>query len=152
MDNLSEWLKPQLIWFIVGFIFLLMEFALPGLITLFFGIGAWIVAIICLFLPISINTQLFIFIIASVLLLVSLRKWFQKMFMSRLDANEGEIEELDEFLGQKAVVTREISPNTKGKIEFRGTYWKAEAYESIPEGAPVEIIDKNNITLTVKSL
>ena len=152
METLKELLKPQLIWFIVGFIFLLLEFAIPGLITLFFGIGAWIVALICLFLDISINTQLFIFIISSILLLVFLRKWFQKMFMGRLESGQEEIEELDEFLGQKAVVTKEITPNTKGKVEFRGSYWKAEAYETIPEGTPVEIVDKNNITLTVKSL
>lgn len=152
MDTLNEWLKPQLIWFIVGFVMLLLEFAIPGVITIFFGIGAWIVAILCLFLDISLNTQLFIFIISSVLLLIFLRKWFKALFLGRSSTSEFEVEELDEFLGQKAVVTKKITPNTKGKIEFRGSYWKAEAYETIPEGAPVEIIDKNNITLIVKSL
>ncbi|MFQ5772138.1 MAG: NfeD family protein, partial [bacterium] len=96
METLKELLKPQLIWFVVGLIFLLLEFSIPGLITLFFGIGAWIVAVICLFLDISINAQLFIFISSSVLLLVFLRKWFKTLFIGRYESNDEEIEELDE--------------------------------------------------------
>ena len=150
--TIEEWLKPQLIWFIVGLIFLLLEFAIPGLITSFFGIGAWIVATLCLFLDISLNTQLLIFLSSSVLLLVSLRKWFKTLVAGRDAPSQFEAESLDAFLGKKAMVTKEITPNTKGKVEFRGTYLDAEAYETIPEGAPVEILGKDNITLTVRSL
>lgn len=152
MDTLNQWLKPQLIWFVVGFILLILEFAIPGVITIFFGIGAWIVAFLCLFLDISLNTQLFIFIISSVLLLIFLRKWFKALFLGQSMTSESEIEELEEFLGKKAIVTRKITPNTKGRVEFHGSTWDAEAYETIPEGTSVEIIDKNNITLVVKSL
>ncbi len=151
-DNIKEWLKPQLIWFIVGLCFLLLEFAIPGLITVFFGIGAWIVATLCLFMDISLNTQLFIFVVSSVLLLVSLRKWFKELFAGRDAPSQFEAESLDAFLGKKAIVTKEITPNRKEKFEFRGTYWDAEASETIPNGAPVEILNKDNITLTVKSL
>ena len=35
MGNMKELLKPYLVWFIVGFIFLLLEFVIPGLITVF---------------------------------------------------------------------------------------------------------------------
>ena len=152
MNNINTWLKPQLAWFIVGLTLLLLEFAIPGVITLFFGIGAWIVAIICLLLDISLNTQLFIFIFSSVLLLVALRKWLKTFFAGK-DAPSGfEAETLEAFLGKKAVVTKEITRNMKGKVEFRGTYWDAEADETIPEGASVEILDKDNITLIVKLL
>ena len=152
MDNMKEWLKPQLIWFIVGLIFLLLEFAIPGLITVFFGIGAWIVAILCLLLDISLNTQLFIFIFSSVLLLVVLRKWLKTFSAGRDAPSQFEAETLEAFLGKKAIVTKEITRNMKGKVEFRGTYWDAEAYETIPEGASVEILDKDHITLIVKLL
>ena len=78
MENLPEWLKPELIWFIIGLICLLLEFAAPGFIIGFFGIGAWIVAGTLLFFDISLTTQLLLFIIASVLLTVFLRKWIWK--------------------------------------------------------------------------
>jgi membrane-bound ClpP family serine protease len=151
-DTMDEWLKPELIWFVIGLILIILEFLIPGLITIFFGIGAWIVSVICLFLDISLNLQLSIFLISSVLLLVSLRKWFKTLFTRKPGTGRAEDEVADEFIGQKAVVTEEITPNRKGRVEFRGSYWTAESYETIPEGASVEILDKDNITLIVKSL
>ena len=131
---------------------LLAEFAMPGLIIFFFGVGAWIVALICLFIDISINLQLTLFLIASILLLLSLRKWLKNIFVGRTGQKESADEILQEFVGEKAVVTREIDPQTGGKVEFHGTNWNAEADEMIDEGASVEIIGKNNITLKVKAL
>jgi membrane protein implicated in regulation of membrane protease activity len=131
---------------------ILLEFSNPGLITIFFGIGAWIVSVICLFLDISLNLQLSIFLISSVLLLVSLRKWFKTLFTRKPGTGRVEGEVADEFIGRKAVVTEKITPNRKGRVEFRGSYWTAESNETIPEGASVEITDKDNITLIVKSL
>jgi membrane protein implicated in regulation of membrane protease activity len=148
-----DWLSPELIWFVIGFILILMEFALPGLITIFFGIGAWIVALICLFLNIPLTPQLLIFIIGSVLPLIFLRNRFKSILAGRsITEPEVNVNELEEFLGKKGVVTEQISPEKKGRIEFRGSTWTAEAYETIPVGASVEIVDKNNITLVVKSI
>ena len=151
-DTMDEWLKPELIWFVIGLILIILEFLIPGLITIFFGIGAWIVSVICLFLDISLNLQLSIFLISSVLLLVSLRKWFKTLFTRKPGTGRAEDEVADEFIGRKAVVTEKITPNRKGRVEFRGSYWTAESDETIPEGASVEILDKDNITLIVKSL
>ena len=151
-DTMDKWLKPELIWFVIGLILIILEFLIPGLITIFFGIGAWIVSVICLFLDISLNLQLSIFLISSVLLLVSLRKWFKTLFTRKPGTGRAEDEVADEFIGQKVVVTEKITPNRKGRVEFRGSYWTAESYETIPEGASVEILDKDNITLIVKSL
>jgi membrane protein implicated in regulation of membrane protease activity len=153
MNTLFNWLTAPLIWFIIGLILLLLEFAMPGLVTVFFGIGAWVVAIICLFIDIPINLQLVIFLLASMVSLLALRRWLKEnLFRNRYASSEIEEQELAEFIGQRAVVTRTITPETKGRVEFHGTYWDAEAYETIPEGAPVEIIDKKNITLIVNSI
>ena len=152
MENFKEWLKPELIWFIAGFIMLLAEFAMPGLIIFFFGVGAWLVALICLFTDISINIQLTLFLIASILLLISLRKWVKNIFVGRTGQKHSADEILQEFVGKKAVVTREINTQTGGKVEFHGTNWNGEADERINRGASVEIIGKNNITLKVKAL
>ena len=152
MENLKEWLKPELIWFIAGLVMFLSEFAMPGLIIFFFGVGAWLVALICLFTDISINIQLTLFLIASILLLVSLRKWLKNIFVGLTGQKESVDELLQEFVGGKAVVIRQIDPQTGGKVEFHGTSWNAEAGEKIDKGTSVEIIGKNNITLKVKPL
>lgn len=153
MDTLKDFLEPELIWFLVGLVLLILEFVMPGLIVAFFGVGAWIVAIICLFIPnLHLNYQLLIFIVSSVLSLLLLRKWLKGIFMGHVVSKQDVKENLEEFIGQRAVVKERIVPNSRGKVEFHGTDWQAEADEEIAEGTAVEIIGKDNITLKVKAL
>jgi membrane protein implicated in regulation of membrane protease activity len=152
MDSLKEFLKPELIWFLVGLVLLLMEFAIPGLIVFFFGVGAWIVAVVCVFTEISLNWQLGIFIGSSVLALVLLRSWVKGIFMGHVTGEQDLTEELKDFIGERAVVKAAITPKRPGKVELHGTNWEAEADVEIPEGADVEIVGKDNLTLKVKAL
>ncbi len=151
-STVSLFMRPALIWFIIGFIMLILEFANPGFITFFFGIGAWVVAVLCLFAGISLNVQLTIFIVSSLLLLVSLRKWVRTTFIGYVTSKQKSDKIPEEFLGQKAVVTQQITPDRKGRIEFHGSNWDAESDETIPENTPVEIIGKESIILKVKSI
>ena len=152
MDTIKDFLTPEIIWFLVGLVLLILEFILPGLIIAFFGVGAWIVALVCLITDIGINTQLIIFIIASVLSLLCLRKWLKGVFLGHTVSKQNLKENLDEFVGQKAIVKKKIVPKVGGKVEFHGTNWLAQADEEIAEGVMVQIISKDNITLKVKSL
>jgi membrane protein implicated in regulation of membrane protease activity len=152
LDTIKDFLRPEIIWFLIGLALLILEFILPGLIIAFFGVGAWIVAFVCLITDIGINTQLIIFIIASVLSLLCLRKWLKGVFLGHTVSKQNLKENLDEFIGQKAVVKEKIIPKSGGKVEFHGTNWLAEADEEIAEGVMVQIIGKDNITLKVESL
>jgi membrane protein implicated in regulation of membrane protease activity len=152
MDSLKEFLKPELIWFLVGLALLLMEFAIPGLIVFFFGVGAWIVAVVCLFTDISLNWQLGVFIGSSVLSLVLLRSWVKGIFIGHVTGEQDLTEELKDFIGERAVVKAAITPKRPGKVELHGTNWEAEADVEIPEGTDVEIVGKDNLTLKVKAL
>ena len=155
VDAIKDFLKPELIWFLIGLALLIIEFIIPGLIIGFFGAGAWIVAIICLFSAYvagSINTQLIIFIIASVLSLLLLRKWLKGMFIGHTKSKQDLTEDLKEFVGERAVVKEKITPKAGGKVEIHGTNWVAESDEEIAEGTVVEIISKENLTLKVKSV
>ena len=153
LDAIKDFLKPELIWFLVGLVLLVFEFIMPGLIIGFFGVGAWIVAIICLlsaYVTGSINTQLIIFIIASVLSLLLLRKWLKGIFIGHVKSKQDMTEDLNEFIGERVVVKEKITPKAGGKVELHGTNWEAEADEEIAAGTVVEIIAKDNLTLKVK--
>jgi membrane protein implicated in regulation of membrane protease activity len=152
MDTIKDFLRPEIIWFLVGLVLLIMEFVLPGLIIAFFGVGAWIVALVCLITEIPINTQLIIFIVSSVLSLLCLRKWLKGVFIGHSVSKQDLKEDLEEFIGQKAVVKEKITPKAGGKVEFHGTNWLAEADEEIAVETVVEIVGKENITLKVKTL
>ena len=40
--------RPELMWFILGLILFLLELVIPGFFIFFFGLGAWVTALVCL--------------------------------------------------------------------------------------------------------
>ena len=151
-DAIKDFLTPEVIWFLVGLFLLVLEFMLPGLIIGFFGVGAWIVAIVCLMTDIGLNAQLGIFIASSVLSLLILRRWLKGVFLGHAGSKQDLTQNLEEYVGQRAVVKEKILPKLAGKVEFHGSHWVARADEEIAEGTVVEIVGKDNITLKVKAV
>ncbi len=152
MDFLQQFLNYRLIWFVVGFIFLILEFMLPGIIVVFFGIGAWVVCLLLFFVDIPLNYQLSVFILTSVLSLIILRKYVRERFFGFDTVQRKDDNLIDEFIGRKAVTETDVSPQKPGKVIFRGTTWNAESDTEIKEGVHVEIIDNDSITLKIKPL
>jgi membrane protein implicated in regulation of membrane protease activity len=140
--------KPELFWFILGLILFLAELVLPGFFIFFFGLGAWFTALVCLIGEPGVNLQIIIFAFISVLSLVTLRRIIQKRFFYS-KGNESEKVE-DEFTGKEALVISDIGPDSIGKVEFKGTTWKAESKSEIKVGQSVIIIEKENFKLLVK--
>jgi membrane protein implicated in regulation of membrane protease activity len=147
-----DWSHPAVIWFIIGLVLFLLEMAVPGLVLLFFGMGAWLTAIICLVASPSLDVQLLVFILSSVIFLVTLRKYVNKLFSGRKKTETNNGENIDDYIGEKAVVVESIIPPKKGKVEFHGTNWSAEAEVQIESGATIEIIGKDNLTLKVRKI
>ena len=141
-------LTAAVIWIIIGFVFFLLEFVFPGLILFFFALGAWIVAILGLFVDMSINEQLIIFLISSIVTILLLRKWLSKILWKRKHSSE--LLE-DEFLGKTAKAETAISPGENGKVDFKGTTWQAASEDTIEKGENVIIIGNESILLLVKS-
>lgn len=144
---MENFLNAAVIWFIAGFVFFLLEFAIPGLILFFFAVGAWIVALLSLFVDLSFNAQLVIFLATSILTIVLFRNWAKKIIWSRRSSSEIE----DEFLGKTAVALSDIAPGIKGKVEFKGTTWDAQSDDTIVKGQNVIIVGNESILLIVKS-
>lgn len=145
---MSDFFNPPVIWFLIGFAFLLLEFVIPGFILFFFGIGAWIVALLTLLFDVNINIQIFAFIGTSLLSVVLFRKWVRAKFGSY-----GEVPVVleDEFVGRRGVAETAIGPGKRGKVDFKGTSWDAESEDLIEAGADVLITATKSIVLIVKS-
>ena len=144
---MEEIFTHAVIWFIIGLAFFLLEFAIPGFILFFFGCGAWLVAILCLFLDIPINMQLLLFLGVSVVTAALFRNWVKKK-LGMYKAPDEMLE--DEFIGRTALAETAISPGASGKVEFRGTSWDASSDEEIRPGERVTIIGNKSILLIVK--
>jgi membrane protein implicated in regulation of membrane protease activity len=125
---------PQVIWFAIGFVSMVIEFATPGIVILFFGMGAWLVALLCLFIDLSINAQLLVFIASSILFLGFLRKWVKRLFQVRVGPDRAQ-EELAEFVGGKAIVTKQITSKIKGKVSFTAVIGTPRPPRSFPKAS-----------------
>lgn len=145
---MESFLNAAVIWFIIGFVFLLLEFGVPGLILFFFAVGAWIVAAICLLYTPTINTQLIIFLASSLITIFLFRKWVKNLLYSRKHATEV-IE--DDFIGKTAKAQTAISSGKNGKVDFNGTSWDASSADTIAPDEKVIIIGNESILLIVKS-
>jgi len=144
-----------LIWFIVGLALVLSEFFLPGVILVFFGIAAMVVAaLIHVGLIGSLGVALIVFSVLSLALLFTLRRFFKDMFVGRSrDAHSGEGEvDADEFIGKTAVVLDAMDGRGgSGKIEFKGADWKAISSDPLSPGDDAEIVSRDGLTVHVRA-
>ena len=144
--------NPILIWFLVGLVLIFLEFAVPGVILVFFGIGAWVVAATTyLGLTGSFESQLLLFAVISILLLVALRKWIKGKFYGHVGDVQDQTKNLDEFTGQRVVVLEDVIPNKmEGAVEFKGARWRAISDEHIKNGEVAIITGTDGIILNIK--
>ncbi len=142
-------LNPALIWFLIGLSCVIAEFSLPGVIIVFFGAGAWVVAIITYFIDINVAAQVSIFTITSIMALILLRK----KIIPASDENENS-DIKDEFIGKIAVVKEPVIKGKPGRVIFKGATWKAETRsdEALEEGCRVKIVGQESILLYVEPL
>ncbi len=145
-------MSDYLIWFFVGTAFLIAELMMPGFIVIFFAIGAWATTIISAFFSTSLELELAVFIICSLLSLFGLRRYFLRTFSGvtkQAPSRYG-----DEIVGKTVQVTKEIRPNHRGVVKFRGSYWQAVADTHISPGEEAIILGQSlddSLTLEVTS-
>ena len=144
--------RPEIVWFLLGLILFLLELITPGFFIFFFAIGAWITALICLIGEPSTNVQILIFAVTSVLSLMALRRIIQKKFFASKELNDESDAVEDEFTGKEALAINDFEPGKTGKVDFKGTTWKAESELPIHEGQRVIIKFKENFKLIVEPI
>jgi len=140
--------RPEIFWFILGLGLFILELIMPGFIIFFFGLGAWITALVCLIGHPGTNQQIIIFAITSSILLLALRRIIQKKFLNSINTKSEDVE--DEFTGKEAIATTDFGGIKNGKVEFKGTTWTAESAAEIKEGQRVNIIEKESFKLIVE--
>ncbi|BCX47025.1 hypothetical protein HAHE_09330 [Haloferula helveola] len=144
-------LDPKLLWLIAGIIMILLEFAAPGVVIVFFGFGAVVTSITTwLGLTPGIGSQSLMFGGSSIILLFSLRRYVKKWFVGNSEDGEGDLD--DDFTGREARVTHDIpGPGADGRVEIKGAEWKARAETAIAAGETVIIENRSGLTLHVRT-
>ncbi len=143
-------LDTKMLWFIAGLAMILLEFVAPGVVIVFFGIGAWVVAMaMWIGLIDSVPAQCLTFAISSLLLLFVLRRYVTTWFVGG-SSNGGESIE-DEFIGKTVRVVHVISGGEDiGKVEFKGAEWSARCEQELLPGRYATVIKRDGLELIVK--
>ncbi|MCB0735326.1 MAG: NfeD family protein [Bacteroidetes bacterium] len=139
--------NPAAFWLMLGILLALSELFVPGLVILFFGLGALITSGICYLADISITLQVVVFLFTSILSLLIFRSVLKQRFFS--DTEEKDESLNGEFIGKTARVSRVNEDGVSGQIEFRGTVWTIQSNEVLSVGDVVEITSKESIKLFV---
>jgi membrane protein implicated in regulation of membrane protease activity len=145
-------LPAELIWFLAGLVLILLEFAAPGVIVVFFGAGAWLTALTTWFgITPGLASQLIVWAVSSVLLLILLRRRLADRFHGFQSEDQDPHRNLDEDIGAQVVVTRDIDPDHReGRVEYKGAEWSALSPVAVAAGRLVEIVRADGVTLHVR--
>ena len=141
-------MNTELFWFLLGLFLLLLELVLPGFVVIFFGLGAWLTALLCLVANPGLDLQIIVFTVTSLLSLILLRRMLKNRFFSGETESPATLEE--EFINKVAVALTDIKKGDTGKVEFKGSTWNASSEEDISRGDKVVVIGKESISLIVK--
>ena len=133
----------------LGAILMLMELMAPGFVIFFFGLSAATVGLFRFAFgdAFDLTWQLAAFSAFSILYLVFLRRWVQKVFTGKVVAEGADFE--NENVSRIGKVTEAINPPLPGRVMLGDAEWTAEADVAIPTGSDVRVVSQNNLTVKV---
>ena len=143
-------MTPEVIWLSIGVFLLFIEVATGGFWVGFFGVGAIVVSIVVWISPIeSVNSQVAIFLLASLISLVALRRLLKKWMYRKSGAGI-----FTSSVGDSAVVFEQIPSQGSGRVSYQGSTWDAESEigEILPADAQVQIVRQEGTRLFVKAM
>ena len=141
--------SPAAAWTLAGLALVFAEFVLPGVIVVFFGVAALIVAaLLALGVGFGLAAQFVLFGVLSAVLVVLARSRVMAWMGVRSErASSG----IDVFTyGAEAVVLDPFADGV-GAVTYRGARWMARADEALQPGQRVYILGRQGLHLEVSS-
>lgn len=148
-----ESVSPEFLWVFLGILLIMAEFVLPGLIVIFFGLGALITGLlIWAGMPGEGAWPFIVFPVVSVSALLLLRGFFKPWFAGHsLSAQSTGADE--DFIGHRARVVSGFNDaqGVTGRVAYRGANWDAQAArdQAFKVGDQVRIVGREGSILTI---
>lgn len=146
-----EQFPPHGWWLIVGFVLILSEFLLPGVIAVFFGLGAVAVGLLAwLGVLDSFSAQLWAFPLLSLLALFTLRRRFTVWLKGNVSQKGTGASFQVESLGEPVKVLQAFD-NGRGVVQLRGARWDALCESPLAVGDTAWVVGNHGIVLKVSA-
>lgn len=134
-----------ILWLIIVFILIVAEVSTVNLVSIWF-IASGIVSLIISIFYDNFFVQFAVFVILGILLLLTTRKFLEKL----LKVNEDAKTNLDRIIGSTAIVTEPIKKNEIGEAKVEGKRWSAISKEEMAVGEEVIIEKIDGVKLIVR--
>ena len=133
-------------WFILGVVLFVLEFMLPGVHFLWFGLAAVVVGVLAMATGVTWPFQVIAFGIIAVLTVFVVRRYVRTggAITDQPDLNERG----QQYIGRSLVVEQAIQ-NGRGKVRVGDTVWQAEGPD-VPAGARVKVTAARGTVLVVE--
>lgn len=128
------------IWFLVGVACLVLEVLTPGFVLMFFGVGAFAASAVTAAYD-SVTVGLATFSVVSLGTVFFLRSRVMRAVQGWTKKPGSYVEQGTPASqqGRSGHVTQAIEPGVIGEVSLGGSFWRAEADESLAVGTPVEV-------------
>jgi inner membrane protein len=140
-------ISPAALWALVGVLLVLSEFVAPGIIAVFFGLAALIVAaVLALGVPLNVPAQILLFAGLGLCLLLLARGRLASWFQGDVDRPSGN--------SHAAAAGTPVTALTDfvdglGTVSYRGARWNAESPDPIAKGERAWITGRRGLVLMV---
>lgn len=147
-DNIMNY--AYIIWLVFGVLLIALEFIIPGVFIIFFGIGSLVTSGLHFLFNFSFTMQIVTWISASFAILLFGAKFLKDLFPSDQSYEPTMKENIQ---GRIVSVIKSVHTEKKGgRVSFQGTDWDAISNDvEIPKGGFAKIVERNNLTIYVQS-
>ena len=101
-------------WLVLGLLLVVGEIFIPSFTILWFGLGALVVGLVELLIPMSLSVQILLWTVSSVVFTLV---WFKIIKVKMAQGNRGE-EARNDAIGASGLVTKLPTQSTQGRIRF----------------------------------
>ena len=112
-------------WLVLGLLLVVGEIFIPSFTILWFGLGALVVGLIELLIPMSLSVQILLWTVSSVVFTLD---WFKIIKVKMAQGNRGE-EARNDAIGASGLVTRLPTQSTQGRIRFSTPVMDSDEWE-----------------------
>lgn len=137
-------------WFTLGIILIILEMLLPGMFLMWFGASALIVGVITLIIPMSMNAELVLFAITSVLSVIAVIVIMRRVSPNTQSTVTHNLNQArgSELVGMAFTLDSKVV-NNEGKLNIGDSVWLIKGPDA-EAGTHIEITHVENNALTFK--
>lgn len=143
-------MSAAMIWILIGIVLILSELLATSIVAVFLGIAAIVVGLLHHWGIIeSLTTQLSVFALLSLLLLIFARRHFKKWFIGKtVDDQDGADQRFQDEIGERVTVIQDFNQGF-GQVSLNGVKWDAESNDELKIGDIAWVIKNESIHLQV---